>query len=171
MVLVEAIFMKTYNNLYQNIYDFDNLLLAYQKARKGKTKKFYVIKFEKNLEKNLLDLQFELKNKFYKPLPLETFILRDPKTRKISKSDFRDRVVHHAIVNVLEPIFEKIFIYDSSANRKGKGNLFALERFEQFMNKVSRNGKPNGWYNENQIKGYCLKADVKHYFEEVDHDI
>ena len=154
--------MKTYNNLYQNIYDFDNLLLAYQKARKGKTKKFYVIKFEKNLEKNLLDLQFELKNKFYKPLPLETFILRDPKTRKISKSDFRDRVVHHAIVNILEPIFEKTFIHDSCANRKGKGTLHALKRFEVFRRKVTNNFTS---------EAFCLKADIKHYFEEVDHEI
>ena len=56
----------------------------------------------------------------YKPLPLETFILRDPKTRKISKSDFRDRVVHHAICNLIEPIFEKSFIHDSFANRISK---------------------------------------------------
>ena len=125
--------MKTYINLYPQIHDFDNLYLAWQKARKGKTKKIDVIKFEKDLERNLLDLQFELKNQFYKPLPLETFIKRDPKTRKISKSDFRDRVIHHAIINILEPIFDKTFIYDSCANRKGKGNLFALRRFEKFV--------------------------------------
>lgn len=163
--------MKSYNHLYGKIISYKNFVLAWKKARKGKTNKEYVIEFEKNLKSNLLGLRYELKNKIYKPRELVNFILRDPKTRKISKSDFRDRVVHHAIVNILEPIFEKIFIYDSSANRKGKGNLFALERFEHFMNKVSKNGKPNGWYNENQIRGYCLKADIKHYFQEVNREI
>lgn len=116
-------------------------------------------------------LHYELKSGTYKPKPLTNFILRDPKTRKISKSDFRDRIVHHAIVAILEPIFDKTFIYDSCANRVGKGNLFALKRFYYFLRKVSRNGKINGWFNNNQVKGYCLKADIKHYFEEVNHKI
>jgi RNA-directed DNA polymerase len=148
-----------------------NLVIAWRKARKGKTNVYYVKEFEKNLEKNLLDLYYELKNKTYRPKPLVNFILRDPKTRKISKSDFRDRIVHHAICNIIEPIFERIFINDSCANRIGKGNLFALERFEKFIRKVSRNGKINGWFNSNQVKGRCLKCDIKHYFEEVDHEI
>lgn len=148
-----------------------NLFFAYKKARKGKTKKDYVIEFEKNLIDNLRILHYELKNQNYNPKPLKTFILRDPKTRKISKSDFRDRIIHHALVRVIEPIFDNTFICDSYANRKGKGNLSALQRFYKFIRKVSRNGKINGWFNENQIKGYCLKADIKHYFQEVNHEI
>ena len=163
--------MKTYNNFYPEIYSIQNLFLAWKKARKGKTQRDYVIEFEKNLGANLKNLHEELKNGTYKPNPLKTFILRDPKTRKISKSDFRDRVIHHALCNVIEPIFDATFIYDSCANRKGKGNLFAIKRFYKFIRKISRNGKVNGWFNENQIKGYCLKADIKHYFQEVDHEI
>ncbi len=163
--------MKTYKNIYPEVYSLSNLLSAWRKARKGKTKKIYVMEFEKNLLLNLLKLQEELKLKNYFPRPLKIFILRDPKTRRISKSAFRDRIVHHALVNILEPIFNRIFIYDSCANRKGKGNLSALKRFDKFTRKVSRNGKINGWINNNQIKGYCLKADIKHYFEEVDHEI
>ena len=72
--------------------------------------------------------------------------------------------MHHALVNILEPIFDSSFIYDSCANRKGKGNIFAIKRFEKFTRKISRNGKINGWFNKNQVKGYCLKADIKHYF-------
>ena len=113
----------------------------------------------------------ELKNQTYSPRPIVTFVLRDPKTREISKSNFRDRVVHHALVRILESIFDKTFIYDNCANRKGRGNLFAVKRFEKFVRKVSRNGKINGWFNNNQIKGYCLKADIKHYFQEVDQEI
>jgi len=159
------------DNLYPEIYNTGNLILAWRKARKHKTKKDYVVKFEADLQNNLLKLHEELKNQKYKPEQLKTFILRDPKTRKISKSAFRDRIVHHALVRIIEPIFDKTFIYDSCANRIGKGNLFALKRFEQFVRKVSRNGKINGGFNNNQIKGYCLKADIKHYFQEVNHEI
>lgn len=154
--------METYNNIYPKIYDFNNLILAWRKARKHKTKKNYVIEFESNLKENLLELQEELKNQTYKPKPLRIFILRDPKTRKISKSLFRDRIIHHALVNIIEPVFEKSFIYDSCANRIGKGNLFALERFDYFKRKVTNNLKS---------EAFCLKADIKHYFEEVDHKI
>jgi len=163
--------MKTCHNLYDKIISFKNIFLAYRKARKGKTKKPDIVEFEKDLWKNLLSLQNELANYSYTPKPLKTFILRDPKTRKISKADFRDRIVHHAIILVIEPIFDKTFIYDSCANRKGKGNLFAIKRFQVFIRKVSRNGNLKGWFNNNQIKGYCFKADIKHYFQEVDHEI
>jgi len=104
-------------------------------------------------------------------MSLTTFILRDPKTRLISKSDFRDRVIHHALINIIGIIFQREFIYDSCANQKNKGTLFAIKRFEKFVRKVSRNGKINGWFNNNQIKGYCLKADIRHYFQEVNHEI
>ncbi len=167
----QDITMKTYNNLYPKVYSMRNLIAAWKNARKGKTKKDYVIEFEKNLRDNLIALHYELKYFYYKPKTLITFILRDPKTRKISKSDFRDRIVHNALVMVIEPIFDKTFIYDSYANRKGKGNLSAIKRLRKFMGKVSRNGKVEGWFNNNQIKGYCLKADIKHYFQEVDHEI
>ena len=165
--------MKKHYNLYNKLCSFSNLFLAYKKARTGKTLKKYVVEFEINLERNLADLNNELKNQIYKPKPLETFILRDPKTRRISKSDFRDRIVHHAIVNILEPIFEKIFIYDSCANRIGKGNLFALNRFDKFKREVSKNGKviPNKFKDSNYVVGYCLKCDIKHYFQEVNHEI
>jgi len=165
--------MKTYNNLYPEIYNLSNLLLAWRKARKGKTKKSYVIRFEKDLIKNLLKLQKELIEQTYYPLPLKTFILRDPKTRKISKPDFRDRIIHHALFRVIELIFDKTFIYDSCANRKGKGNLFALKRFYQFIKKISGNGIiiKNKFNDKNFVYGFCLKADIKHYFQEVNHEI
>src|SRR3989338_8459155 len=102
------------------ISNMSNLILAWRKARKGKTKKVYVKEFEKDVLGNLLQLHEELKNKTYNPKPLKTFILRDPKTRKISKADFRDRIVHHALIRIIEPIFDKTFIYDNCASRKSK---------------------------------------------------
>ncbi|MBU1245488.1 MAG: reverse transcriptase domain-containing protein [Nanoarchaeota archaeon] len=149
-------------SLFRKLCSYKNLERAFQKARKRKTLRSYVIEFEKDLRNNLLKLQKELLNNTYKPKPLETFILRDPKTRKISKSDFRDRVIHHALCNLIEPIFDKTFIFDSYANRKLKGTLKAVQRVDYFKRKVSKN---------NTRTCYVLKADIKYYFETVDHEI
>ena len=148
--------------MFDRLCSLENLELAYKKARKRKTLKPYVIEFEKNLKGNLTQLRDELLSDIYRPKPLETFILREPKTRKISKSDFRDRVVHHALCNVIEPIFEKLFIHDSYANRIGKGAFKAIERFDVFKRKVSGN---------NKRACFILKSDIRHYFETVDHEI
>ena len=163
--------MKSYNHLYEKIISLENLILAWQNARKGKTQKSYVIEFEQELFYNLLVIHYELKYQTYLPKPLKSFVIRDPKTRLIHKSDFRDRIVNQEIVNILEPIFDKGFIYDSYANRVGKGALKAVNRFDTFVNKVSQNGKQTGQFTNNQIKGYCLKADIKHYFQEVNHEV
>ncbi|OIO41625.1 hypothetical protein COU56_04770 [Candidatus Pacearchaeota archaeon CG10_big_fil_rev_8_21_14_0_10_31_9] len=152
--------MTNYKDIYKLINNYENLLLAWQNAKKGKTKRRYVKRFQKDLKENLLKLQEELISQTYQPCALKTFILRDPKTRKISKSAFRDRVVHHSLCLHIAPTFEREFIYDSHANQIGKGTLKAIERFDIFKRKVSKN---------NARKCYVLKADIKHYFEEIDH--
>lgn len=162
ILLFRYLYMKTLRNIYDKLCSIENLESAFKKARKHKTLKPYVIEFERNLKENLNLLRNELLFQSYKPKPLETFILRDPKTRKISKSDFRDRIVHHAICNVIELFFDKRFIHDSFANRKGKGTLNAVKRFDYFKKKVSCNNIKNC---------FVLKADVKHYFETVNHKI
>ena len=154
--------MKTFNNLWKNLCSYENVYKAFLRARKGKTKKAYVKEFEADFVNNLSTLRTELLLHSYQPEPLKTFIIRDPKTRKISKSAFRDRIVHHALINILEPIFDKRFIFDSYANRKSKGTLKAIQRFDKFKRKVTKNGA--------QI-GYVLKADIRHYFDEVDQGI
>lgn len=164
--------MKTHKKLYAKLCLPHNLYLAYQKARKGKSKKDSTKEFDRDLEVNLKKLEEELKTFSYNPRPLKRFIVRDPKTRIIHASAFRDRVVHHALINLLGPIYEKIFIYDSYASRKNKGTHNALLRFNEFQRKVSQNGlvikKVN--YGRNSIQGYCLKSDIKHYFYSVDHE-
>ncbi|MDP3026768.1 MAG: reverse transcriptase domain-containing protein [Nanoarchaeota archaeon] len=154
--------MQLDDNIYQNICSEDNLILAFNKAGKGKSKRRYVKRFKRNLKKNILKLSEELLTQTYKLNKLKTFTLRDPKTRKISKSAFRDRVVYHALCNLIIPILEKSFIYDSYANQIGKGTLKALERFDYFKRKVSKN---------NTQECFVLKADIKHYFQEVDHEV
>ncbi len=150
----------------------ENLSLAWQKARKGKKKKDYVIEFERNLEANLKELHEDLSNCSYIPESLSKLIIRDPKSRVIYISDFRDRIVHHAIINILSPIFEPIFIYDSFASQKRKGHHKAIQRFNYFKRKVSHNGKKlKGIKDNNYIAGYALKIDIKQYFESMAHKI
>jgi len=164
--------MKSYKNLYEKLCSQDNLKLAFSKAKRGKRKRKYVIEFESDLENELHKLKEELENQTYQPKPLKTFVIRDPKTRVISASDFRDRVVHHSLCNIIEPFFDKTFICDCCANRKRKGTSAALQRFDKFMRKVTRNGKlVKNAIDDNEVVGYVLKADIKHYFDTVDHEI
>ena len=154
--------MKSYNDLYVKLCSYENLKLAFNNAKKRKSAKLYILEFEKGLKENLQLLRTELLLHSYQPRPLKTFIIREPKTRKISKSAFRDRIIHHALCGIIEPIFEKSFIFDSYANRKGKGTLKALQRFDSFKRKVSKN---------NTRTCYILKADIRHYFEAINHEI
>ncbi len=164
--------MKTYNNLFVRLCSFENLEQAYELAKKRKYTSKAVQEFEKHWRLHLCILMNELKAKSYKPQPLKKFILRDPKTRVICVSNFRDRIVHHALVNILNQIFEPRFIHDSYASRKGKGTLLALNRFDNFIRKVSNNGKlVFNVKNANNVEGFVFKADIEHYFDTVDHEV
>ena len=167
-----GLIVKTHKNVYEQLCSCDNLELAYKKARRGKAKKLAVEEFDKNFYVNLRQLQYELEKQIYEPLPLKRFIVRDPKTRTIHASAFRDRIVHHALINMLEPIFDKKFIHDSYASRKNKGTHPAVQRFELFMRRVSKNGRCiKKKYSNNSIQGYIFKADIKHYFDTVSHAV
>lgn len=147
--------MKRVGYLFEKVTDFQNLLDAAKKAYKGSHHSHEAQDFWFHLEDELLNLQNELQSGIYRPGQYSYFFVCDPKKRKISVAPFRDRVVHHAVVNVLEPIYEKIFIYDSYATRKGKGTHRAIARAQKFLRK-------NRWF---------LKADVHKYFDSVDHTI
>ena len=112
--------MKTHSDLWPRICCFENLFLAWRKARRGKTTKAQAIAFERDLEENLLALLAELEAGTYEPGEHTNFYVCDGKRRKISAAPFRDRVVHHALCGVLEPIYERCFIHDSYACRVGK---------------------------------------------------
>ncbi len=147
--------MKRYGNLYPQIVEFENLLLAARKAQKGKRFRDNVLDFNYNLESELLTLQHELKTQTYQPGAYRTFRIKEPKTRMISAAPYRDRVVHHALCNIIVPIFERTFINDSYANRVGFGTHKALRRFTQFA-RSSR---------------YVLQCDISKYFPTIDHAI
>lgn len=123
--------MKSHNRLFDKITCFENLLVAACKAQKTKRFKPATAMFNLDLEKNLIKIQRELRDGSYRHRAYRDFIIHDPKRRLISAAPYRDRVVHHALCNVIEPLFDKTFIYDSYACRRGKGTHAAIERFHQ----------------------------------------
>jgi len=119
-------------NQFEQICSFSNLLHAFGKASKGKRSVGSVANFEYRIADNLLDLRQDLKNGNYRPGEYTHFFIHEPKKRLISAAPFRDRVVHHAFCNVIEPLFESRFLPDSFANRAGKGTHRAVNRLQQF---------------------------------------
>jgi RNA-directed DNA polymerase len=147
--------IKTYKNLYPRVWVWENLYLAYRRACKGKRGRAPAATFEWNLEGNLVCLQDELMAQTYRPGPYDSFYIHEPKRRLISAAPFRDRVVHHALCNVIGPIFERCFIHDSYANRMGKGTHRALDRCQEFARRYR----------------YVLQCDVRQFFPSIDHAI
>lgn len=152
---------KTYKNLYKKIYDFENLHKAYKKARKNTKLKKEVLAFSMNLEENLIHLQNELIWHTYKTSRYQKFCVYEPKKRVIMALPFRDKVVHHALCNIIDPIWEARFIYDSWACRPGKGTHKGIDRLEGWLRRCQQN-----WG-----RVYCLKADIAKYFLSINHEI
>lgn len=141
--------------MYAHLCSWDNLLLAYRKAARGKRGRPPVAAFELCLEGHLLALQRELRAFTYRPGPYTSFYIHEPKRRLISAAPFRDRVVHHALCNCIEPLFERSFIADSYANRVGKGTHRALDRTQHFARHYR----------------YVLQCDLRQFFPSVDHAV
>jgi RNA-directed DNA polymerase len=141
--------------MYARLCDWENLTLAYRKASRGKRGKPPAARFEYRLEDNLVWLQRDLLAQTYQPGAYHSFTIHEPKHRLISAAPFRDRVVHHALCNVIEPVFERSFIHDSYANRLGKGTHRALDRCQQYARRF----------------GYVLQCDVRQFFPSIDHAI
>ena len=136
-------------NLHEQIYDWENLRLAYANASRGKRGRGATAEFESLLADNLLELEQELKEQTYRPGAYSNFYIHEPKRRLISAAPFRDRVIHHALCNVTVPYFEKMFIVDSYANRVGKGTHRAIDRCQQFARKYK----------------YVLQCDIAQFFD------
>lgn len=147
--------MKRYGNLYSRITDFSNLLLAARRAQQCKRFREDVLAFNYDLERNLHQLQYELRSKTYQPGKYKTFVIYEPKRRLISAAPYRDRVVHHCLCNVIGPLFDSTFIDSCYANRLGKGTRKALQHFVALTRRYK----------------YILSADIEKYFPSIDHQI
>jgi retron-type reverse transcriptase len=120
--------MKSYTNLFEDICAFENLYRASRKAEKGKRFRHEVAVFNQRRAENLLKIQELLRSGSYPFGKFHTFKIVQPKPRIISAAPYAERVVHHALINIIEPLFERKFVFDSYANRKGKGTSAALDR-------------------------------------------
>jgi RNA-directed DNA polymerase len=151
--------MKRISNIYYKIYSLENLILAENKARKGKTKYKDVVKFDLNKRENLIKLQKQLINKSFKNSKYHIFTIFEGKERVIYKLPYYpDRIVHHAIMNILEPIFINCFTSDTYSCIKKRGIHKALINLNYSLK------------DKNDTK-YCLKLDVKKFYPSIDHNI
>lgn len=144
------------------LFSFDNIYRQYLLCRRNKRNTFNALGFEVGQEKNLLALKEELVTRTYRPSRSVCFFATKPKLREIFAADFRDRVVHHILVDYLEKIWEPIFIHDSYACRKGKGVHKGVLRLQQFIRQVTKNGT---------YPAYYIQLDIKNYFMTIDKDI
>ena len=151
--------MKRENNLYAKIYSMDNLKLADEKASKGKSRQYGVMMHNKNADYNLQQLQAMMINKTYKTSPYSVFQVYEPKVRDVYRLPyFPDRITHHAIMNILEPMFTSIFTADTYSCIKGKGIHAAARSLRKAL--CDESGTT-----------YCLKLDIKKFYPSVDHAI
>ncbi len=146
---------RVYRHLWRDIVSFENIHLAFRKAARGKRSRPSTAAFEFHLEENLVALHQELVSGAYQPGGYTSFVVHDPKRRLISAAPFRDRVVHHALMNVTGPLFERSFIDDSYANRCGKGTHQALDRCTCYLRRHP----------------YVLPMDVRQFFPSIDHSV
>jgi retron-type reverse transcriptase len=152
--------MNTANNLWEKVIDFENVYRAYRAAARGKRYRQESLDFKYALEDNLCALSNELVWDMYKPSIMRQFWIIDPKKRLISAPAFRDRVVHHAICQIIEPVFEKRFINESFACRVGRGTHAAMEHMVSCVRQAKRQW---GHY-------WVLKGDVHRFFPSINHD-
>lgn len=151
--------MKRYNNLFDKIVTLDNLYLADKKARRNKSQRKEIIEFDKNRDQLLVQLQKQLIEGKYVTSPYHTFIIREPKERLIFKLPYYpDRIVHHAIMNILEPIWCSIFINNTYSCIKKRGIHKALRDVKHALK-------------DKQNTEYCLKLDIRKFYPSIDHSI
>lgn len=158
-VIVKSLKMKRYGNLYQRICSIENLQLADSIARKGKSNQPAIINHDRNRENNIQMLHEMLINKTYKTSVYTTFKIFEPKERIIFRLPyFPDRIVHHAVMNILEPVFVSTFTSDTYSCIKGRGIHAASNAVKKALNDIPGTQ-------------YCLKLDVKKFYPNVNHDI
>lgn len=151
--------MKRKSNLYKSIISVENLMLADEKAQKGKSKQYGVLFHNKNKENNIMQLHTLLLMKTYKTSEYDIFKVFEPKEREVYRLPyFPDRICHHAIMNVLEPIFVNTFTTDSYSCIKGRGIHNASFNLRKALKNVEETT-------------YCLKLDVKKFYPNIDHTI
>ena len=147
--------MKRQNHLFEQIVDYHNIRLAFLKAIRGNRSSYAAINYCTNIDTNLASLREKLATLQCGWGNYRSFLITDPKLRTISTAPFEQRIMHHAIMNVLEPVVERPLICHCYACRKGKGNhaavLYALKQCK--------------------TSPCFLKLDIRKYFDSIDHTV
>lgn len=152
--------MKRFDNLYEKIISIENLTLADRKARKGKKNKYGIVVHDRNRKENILKLHQQLKDGKFKTSTYEIFTIYEPKERIIYRLPYYpDRILHHAILNILEPIWVSIFTADTYCCIKGRGIHLAVKKLKEDLR-----------YDPEGTK-YCLKIDVRKFYPSIDHGV
>ncbi|TSC92585.1 MAG: hypothetical protein CEN89_591 [Candidatus Berkelbacteria bacterium Licking1014_7] len=147
---------------FQQIISLENLFLAWREFCKDKRNKVDVQDFELHLEDNIFAIYEELKSGTKRQIKYEQFHITDPKPRIINKTSVAERLIHQAIYQILMPIFDRTFIFDSYSCRKQKGTHKAFRRLVSMARKQSKNYSRICW---------ALKCDIRKFFHSIDHRI
>jgi len=147
--------------MFEQITSFNNLYAAYKTAARGKHDRAEVLRHDLHAEKILWRLRRELLSGSYRHGKYRTFKVYDPKVRDVAAAPFTDRIVHHAVVRVIEPLFERGFIYDSYACRVGKGTHAAVLRLQYFLRSA----------HDKYVEFNVLRADICKFFARIDHAV
>lgn len=151
--------MKRYGNLFAKIVDIDNIILAHKNAKKGKSHYAEVQEVEKDLDFYIHEIRNILVNKTFTTSKYKTKLVHEPKKRVIYKLHyFPDRIVHHAVMNIIQPIWDRVFIYDLYSAIPGKGLHAGVLRLRQFLK-------------DRENTQYCLKFDIKNFYPSINHAI
>lgn len=141
------------------IFNLRKLYRAYLDCRRTKRKTVNALNFEWDLEKNLFKLEAELLNKEYKPSRSICFIVENPTPREIFAADFRDRVIHHLLINEIEEMGERALIFDTFSCRKGKGTHLAVKKLKRHIKKATKNHRKTAFYAQLDISGFFMSID------------
>lgn len=140
----------------------EDIFRAYLEARAGKRNSVNQLRFELNLEENLVELYHEIKERRYQVGRSICFMVEYPVKREVFAADFRDRIIHHLLFNYISPIFERVFINDCYSCRKGKGTMYGVRRLDKHIRSCSQNYT---------CDCYVLKLDLQGYFMNINRRI
>lgn len=154
--------MKVYKNVFNKVIELDNLFSAWDEFKKGKRSRPDVAYFEFELETHIFKINDELRDETYRHGPYEGFFISDPKRRHIHKATVRDRIIHHAVFSILNPLFENTFVANSFSCRIKKGSHKGVDVVTNMLRKESKN---------NSRPCYALKCDIQKFFDNIDHQI
>lgn len=152
---------QSQEDMFEQIISFENLYWAYRRAAKGKYDRLAVLKCDMDTERILWRLRYQLQQGTYRHGGYRAFEVNDSKPRWIQAAPFVDRILHHAICAVIEPLFQVSFVRDSYACQRGKGTHAAVQRLQHFMRSA------RGRYSQ----VYVLRCDIRQYFQRVDHEV